>query len=1741
MRPQDLAPAPTLPTVSDAPQRSGPRRLAGRLTRRGLVAALSLTLATGSVAVATQVDAKPRPRKGVKRPGGQRAPARRQRKAAVATPPSTPQPAGLQLSVSARVTQVNGDGTVVVNRGALDGLEVAESGVVVHPNRVKAGAKSRSVDTLIRLARGDVVSVTPHSANVRLRLVTDKVQVGDHASWLSTVPAKDSSLLRLAAYDIGLVTLRGKKPLLSFHALRRGVPQGPMWTAMVEEIRSHASVATQVYKQPIPGGRFHGRTLKDAFSATTADDLRAFVDFVVAFPGKYIGRDWKLVNVYATWVINRTPSGRTSRIKRETLPTRRAAKAAETAGDLAKAEQLWRAVIKAWPGNATAKLHLNRLAAVAMHRRVVSRRPADHAARWKLALELYRLRAHELALAELLKLERAGHDVRRVQIYRARTYVRQERFAEALALFQALLAKRPDKGLQKWVSYAKARASIAAKTGSFAAHMAIARIDEAEGSYDNAQRRLRLAADGATTATELKQVRAAQLRLRDLRSIESLGEKLKRGIRSHTLGKVQLRAASLVTLGRRHKRTKRVDKLLSDAADVARDVWERATAELLQQARVDLGHDRADALRDLAWIRYSGGQRARAKRALGAALDADAKSAYAHHMAGLIAVLDGDLDAAARYARAAIQRSKTYPWPRLTLARVAFARSRWDDGVEMTLAALTQSPQTRDLQLAYSNALALRRAAVPAKDDRRSLARRRLHALRLWLRFDLYGRAERTLKMLKGSAHFDAGCWAVLTSTEVHLPRSLLAVAVDGARPRAGWQSRLLTEARARLALGDPKLKGRTLALARIDLARAYVRRGAFHRAVATLGKLRHKASEADLKGMAVDIAEAARKGLRGDRLVQRAAEARKRGGQWPLVARLQGEANAIYAEIGSLGDAASAAFYEAFAIAAQGKLDDALALLTRVEKRFAGQMPPLATLDLALAHASLKGQRGLLSAHREAVEAAVATCEALDEEVCVAQTSLNDAALALGEGRLGAARAAAERVLTFAETRRMATLARHAIFQKADIALVAGDLVTCRTLAVQLLKRSRKAVDAANERLGLMLLGAVAMRRGEAKEATQRFSEVLALGRRIGEASVQATALLFLGHTALNAAHDPKTAAVHYRAAAALWDRLADPERSARSRYGLGRALAKSGAVAEARTLLDGVVTWSRAKERRPLLSDALAARAWVEIDHGQPKAALPFARAAHKVAQSIDMEANLQGALHVLGKALVSSGDLKGGAPLLQAATKILARRVGRSGGEGAQRGFLDYGRTRQVYKDTIDALLKAGRINEAMAVIELSRDANLRKMFDPSRIKAKDKGLKKTLTGLGSAEKQAHAARKQLAEERSKPKAERNAARIAALDKRVAESDGKVRRLLLRLKARHQGLYQAFAVDPRSLVNDRHHLPKDALVVAYFIAGDDLYIFTIARSRAQAHAYKVALKGANLGTLVAKYRRALEKKNPRMKRLGRKLHRYLIKPIAHELAGARTLLFMPAGPLYFLPFHALEKKVKGKSRYLIEDHRVAYLLSTTVGELQRPVRHGVRARLAAFANPDGSLPGARAEVLRVKKDAYPAAAVYFGQAADKKRVELEAGRHHVLHFATHGILDPDPLRSHLKMAKGTLTVDDIAGIEFSRETTLIVLSACQTAVAVGSHMGEGISIAEAFATAGVPTLVASLWNVPDASTSELMSRFYLHLKAARGDTLDALRQAQLEVMNLEVAGRRPFAHPVFWAGFELIGDYR
>jgi CHAT domain-containing protein len=162
------------------------------------------------------------------------------------------------------------------------------------------------------------------------------------------------------------------------------------------------------------------------------------------------------------------------------------------------------------------------------------------------------------------------------------------------------------------------------------------------------------------------------------------------------------------------------------------------------------------------------------------------------------------------------------------------------------------------------------------------------------------------------------------------------------------------------------------------------------------------------------------------------------------------------------------------------------------------------------------------------------------------------------------------------------------------------------------------------------------------------------------------------------------------------------------------------------------------------------------------------------------------------------------------------------------------------------------------------------------------------------------------------------------------------------------------------------------------------------------------------------------------------------------------------------------------------------------------------------------------------------------WLDQDATRENFLKNAERYGILHLAMHGLVDErNPLHSRLLFSSSVVGDDpfvyasDLYNMQL--HAGLSVLSACRSGAGAWKK-GEGVlSLSRAFAFAGCPSMVMSLWSVSDQSTSDLMVGFYQQLKA--GSTKDeALRSAKLSYLQ-KVSPE--YAKPIYWAAFVPIGE--
>ncbi|MEP0984560.1 CHAT domain-containing tetratricopeptide repeat protein [Ekhidna sp.] len=275
---------------------------------------------------------------------------------------------------------------------------------------------------------------------------------------------------------------------------------------------------------------------------------------------------------------------------------------------------------------------------------------------------------------------------------------------------------------------------------------------------------------------------------------------------------------------------------------------------------------------------------------------------------------------------------------------------------------------------------------------------------------------------------------------------------------------------------------------------------------------------------------------------------------------------------------------------------------------------------------------------------------------------------------------------------------------------------------------------------------------------------------------------------------------------------------------------------------------------------------------------------------------------------------------------------------------------------------------------------------------------------------------------------------------------------------------------------------------------------------------------------------------------------LYRFFLEPVLSNVSG-KKLNFLTDKGLSFIP---LELLINQNDKYLLEENEIRYSYSLNSQVVpQSSVSFNLLAIAPDFsANPDmidpirnklSSIPGADKEVNEISS--LFSSTTLIGAEASEINFKKRAKDYGIVHLATHAIIDDNnPQNSRLVFqnsseespeADGFLHAYEIYNLNLKAQ--LVTLSACNTGFGK-IERGEGVmSLSRAFAYAGVPATVVSLWPASDKSTPELMKYFYQNLKD--GQTKDvALNNARKQYLATAKGKAR---HPFYWGGFVLIGD--
>lgn len=512
----------------------------------------------------------------------------------------------------------------------------------------------------------------------------------------------------------------------------------------------------------------------------------------------------------------------------------------------------------------------------------------------------------------------------------------------------------------------------------------------------------------------------------------------------------------------------------------------------------------------------------------------------------------------------------------------------------------------------------------------------------------------------------------------------------------------------------------------------------------------------------------------------------------------------------------------------------------------------------------------------------------------------------------------------------------------------------------------------------------------------------------------------------------------------------------------------------------------------------------------------------------------------LGVGGEILEGQGDNEKALEAYKEAVKLVESVRATAASETA---FADVKRNYRPYERIVRALIKLNRSSEAFDYLNRAKSKKLQDSMPASSLKTENKHDQESLDKAAALETKQKATEAQLAAEQAKAKPDETAVKNLKLV--AASTQAEYREVIEDITTANPDWEKSMTMKPLQLVETQEHIPDGVTFLQYAPLADQLYIFVVTNKTVKIYTPEAKPEELKKKVLAVRKQITTGEFGPPLTKNLCGLYDMLIAPIEAELASVKTIAFIPNQILYYLPLQALAKKLPdGRVRYLIEDKEIVYLTAADVMRAVQPPDQGKsKSGMVAFGNPTGAnLPASEVEVKSIAS-VFPGTDVFSGAGVTKEAINSQQlFDKRIVHFATHGILNSTrPRDSYLQLASGgaagseKLSVREIWRLPM-KKVEIVTLSACETALGDKEpDGGEITTLAEAFATAKVRTVVASLWSVGDESTKEFMVAFYKELAAGASKTA-ALQSAQVALMK-----NPKYSRPLYWAPFVLMGDWR
>ncbi len=269
-----------------------------------------------------------------------------------------------------------------------------------------------------------------------------------------------------------------------------------------------------------------------------------------------------------------------------------------------------------------------------------------------------------------------------------------------------------------------------------------------------------------------------------------------------------------------------------------------------------------------------------------------------------------------------------------------------------------------------------------------------------------------------------------------------------------------------------------------------------------------------------------------------------------------------------------------------------------------------------------------------------------------------------------------------------------------------------------------------------------------------------------------------------------------------------------------------------------------------------------------------------------------------------------------------------------------------------------------------------------------------------------------------------------------------------------------------------------------------------------------------------------------------LSQQVYQWLIRPAEAQLADhhIKTLVFVLDSALRNVPLSAL---FDGQ-QFLVEKYSIALAPGLQITNPKPLYGRKINVLLAGLSEARANfspLTHVLQEVEEIEADLPSKVLLNQTFTQSNFRQQLDRTAFSIVHIATHGQFSSNLADTFILAWDRPIPVNELSQMLQAEETRaepieLLVLSACRTAT---GDRRAALGMAGVAVRAGARSTIASLWNLDDDSGAVLMDQFYQHLVKSPVAKAEALRQAQIALLQ-----NPQYQAPRFWAPYILLGNW-